>query len=236
MSTTDFHQSSPTISPAESLHMPTVAPLALLYPRFEGALPINTFSINAGVPIARSTRGGRAQTMLGTQSSPTTFLYPRVQAPYPTSRNRPHQHAAGYSSQPMSRDSSAQSKTSSSGRSGNGQRSEAAKRAAPYPLTVTRSAEESTTGAVGMSPPYGAVGLGIGASSRRRADLGTMSRASSLAESDPAMSTSLSGPRTSSMGVGKTSYRVFQEEAAYHSRENMMAYGENQSIDRKSVV
>lgn len=230
MSATDLHQSPPAISPAEFPLMPTVAPSAPLYPRRKRPLPIDTSPTNTGTPVAMSTGGCRAQTMLATQSSPTTFLYPHPQTPYPTSRNRPHQHAAGYSSQPMSRDTSAQSKTSSSGRSGNGQGIGAVNLAAPDPLAVTRSAEESRTGAAGLSPPHGAVGLGIRVPPRRRADVGGRSRASSLAESEPAMSTSFSGLGTSPMGAGRTSYRVFKEEAAYHSRDNTTAYGGNESM------
>lgn len=230
VSATDLHLSPPTIFPAEFPPMPSVAPAAPPYPRRTGPLPIETipFPLTSTSP-ATSTRGGRAQTMLGIQSSPTTFLYPHAQTPYPTSRNRPHQHAAGYSSQPMSRDTSAQSKTSSSDRStGNGHANRAVNIAAPYPLAVTRSAEVTQTGAVGMSPPYGAVGLGIGIPARRRADLGGRSRASSLAESEPAMGSSVGGLGTSPMGLGRTSYRVFKDEAAYHANDS--SYHTNQSV------
>lgn len=228
VSVEDFHQSLPMLSPAEFPPMPSVAPSTPLYPRRTGPLPIDSFPTTSGSPsVARSTRGSRAQTMVGTQSSPTTFLYPHAQAPYPTSRNRPHQHAAGYSSQPMSRDTSAQSKTSSSGRSGNGGGSAAVNISAPYPLAVTRSGKKTTTGSVGMSPPYGAVGLGIGIPPRRRADLGGRSRASSLAESEPAIPNSAGGFSTSPMGVGRTSYRVFKEEAAYHANDS---YNTNHSV------
>lgn len=230
----DLHHNPPMIEAAEFPPMPTVSPAAPLYPRLTGPLPIDTFPSTTtigSVPVARSMRGGRAQTMLGTQSSPTTFLYPHAQPPYPTSKNRPHQHAAGYSSQPMSRDTSAQSKTSSSSRSGNDGGTAAVNIAAPYPLAVTGRVGKTQSGAVGMSPPYGAVGLGIGIPPPRRADRGMRMRSSSLAESEPAMSTSLTDLGTSPMGVGRTSYRVFKDEAAYHANEyNATAYAGNRSV------
>lgn len=230
VSATDLslHNSPPTISPAEFPAMPPQH--APLYPRRTGPLPMETFPV-VGAPATRIGRGGRAATMAATKSSPGTFLYPYAQAPYPTrtSRARPHQHAAGYSSQPMSRDTSAQSKTSSSGRSNNGGVSIAAPHPpASYPIQVTRSAElGADVGAVGMSPKYGAVGLGIGIPAKRQAELGGRKRASSLAESEPAVST-MTGLGSSLMGVGRTSYRVFKDEAAYHA--NDAAYGGNRSV------
>ena len=217
-----MHHSPPSLASAQFPETPAK------YPRRTGPLPVETFPVvsGSGRPPSRS---GRAATMAGTQSSPGTFLYPHAQAPYPTSRGARtmHHHAAGYSSQPMSRDTSAQSKTSSSGRSGNENMIRAVdiERVAPYPLTVTQSAETSL-GVVGMSPPYGAVGSGIGIPPRRRADL-SRSRASSLAESEPAMSTSI-GISASPMGVGRTSYRVFKDEAAYHANDR--AYATNSSV------
>ncbi len=198
---------SPTASSLLSRTLP-VQHHAQFYPRRTGPLPVDIYP---GVRAA----------ITAPSSSDTIFLYPH--APYQSARNTqalPHHHTTGYSSQPMSRDTSAQSKTSgSSGKTGRPN----SPRTAAATLTGLNDAPPLS---VGISPAYGNVGLGIGIG-RNILDGRPRSRAVSFTESEPGPSLPKMG---SSMGSGRTSYRAFMDEAAYHAGDiNRRAFAKNQT-------